>query len=217
MDYLSLLHSLIDSSLKSSPSVGVHMSRYDMYRRLNNILIEHDSEEKSGLCISGSQKLVGVLGIKKTKFVQADYPKFDVTNLPFGKDSFDFIISDQVLEHVRGDVPKIYRDLAGMLRPGGFMVHCTPFLFELHRAPVDCWRFAPDGLRWLAEQAGLEVDRCESWGNRLAWVYFALGYRNTPVPESPAHPLNKLAILNEPDWPVVVWIVCYKPNRPNRQ
>ena len=213
MDPLQLLHGILDHSLRSAPSSGIHMTRYAMYRRMENILAAHDRDDKIGLVVSGSERLAEIVGLQRTKCIRAEFPRFDITNLPFEPSTFDFIISDQVLEHVRGDIPKVYRDLAGMLRPGGFMVHATPFLFEIHRAPLDCWRFAPDGLRWLAEQAGLAVECCESWGNRLAWVYFALGYRGTPVPESPSHPLNKLATLNEPEWPVMVWIVCRKPTQ----
>jgi SAM-dependent methyltransferase len=211
MDHLGLLHALIDYALRTAPTSGVHMTRYDMYRRMHNILAPHDGKEKIGLSVSGSERMAEILGLRQAKMIRVDFPGLDVRSLPFDPCNFDFIVSDQVLERVRGDIPKLYRDLAAMLRPGGFMVHATPFLFEVHRAPVDCWRFAPDGLRWLAEQAGLVVDCCESWGNRLAWVYFALGYRGVPVPEDSAHPLNRLARYNEPDWPVMVWIVCHKP------
>jgi SAM-dependent methyltransferase len=208
-EYLS---ALIQRSSDDAPKKGPHITRFEMYRRLRNKLADHDADGKTGITISGSQNLAKTLGLFKADLKDLAHPKYDVTNLDFGPESLDFIVSDQVLEHVRGDIPKLFRDLAQMLKPGGFMVHATPFVTEIHPAPLDCWRFGPDGLKWLAEQADLEIIEVDGWGNRAVWLYIMLGHRMTPVPDDENHPTFKLATYNEKHYPIHVWIICRKPS-----
>jgi SAM-dependent methyltransferase len=47
------------------------------------------------------------------------------TKLPFEDDSFDLILSDQVLEHVMDQVGML-RELYRVMRPGGFALHVFP-------------------------------------------------------------------------------------------
>ncbi|WP_182915181.1 class I SAM-dependent methyltransferase [Rhodopseudomonas palustris] len=211
MDTLKYIADLIERSSKDAPKTGDHITRFQMYRSLKDCLKAHDAPGKTALSISGSQRIAKESGVTSATLTNVQYPEYDVCNLPFEPESFDFIFSDQVMEHVRGDIPKLYRDLATLLKPGGFMLNATPFIMELHPAPLDCWRFGPDGLRWLAEQAGLDVIEVDGWGNRLAWLHIMLGHRMTPVPDDETHPTFKLATYNERHVPIVVWIICRKP------
>lgn len=71
-------------------------------------------------------------------------------------DYFDVVVSSQVLEHV----PKPWRwlpELRRIVRPGGLVYVCTPNTIGFHEYPVDCWRAWPDGIKALAEDAGLTV------------------------------------------------------------
>src|SRR5262249_12445526 len=116
-----------------------------------------------------------------------------------------------IIEHVPTDIFALFRSLANILSPGGFLVVATPFLTEIHRFPSDCWRITPEAYGLLVAQAGLEMVTCSSWGNRAVWLYIALGHRMAPVPEDPDHPINKLATFNEPLWPIHVWMIARKP------
>lgn len=211
MQALDILNELIRHSLKAGEPTGPHITRYSMYKRMAGCLTPYDEVGKIAITISGSTKLAEICGLKKSTIRDMAFPEYDVLNLPFEENSIDFIISDQILEHVAGDIPKLYRDLAKILKPGGVMVHATPFLTEVHNCPVDCWRFTPNGLKWLADQSGMTVLSIDSWGSRVVWMYIALGYRFSPVPLDPDHPINRLAMKNEADWPITVWIICQKP------
>lgn len=71
-------------------------------------------------------------------------------------DSFDAVLSTQVLEHV-GDPSLYLAEALRVLRPGGRLLITTHGMMVLHRDPVDYWRWTSDGLRHALEQAGFSV------------------------------------------------------------
>lgn len=78
-------------------------------------------------------------------------------------DSFDLVVSSQVLEHV----PKPWewiKEIARVTKPGGLVYLCSPNSMPYHAYPVDCWRVWPDGMRGLMEDAGLSVVECYARG-----------------------------------------------------
>ncbi len=76
--------------------------------------------------------------------------------LPFPDDTFDVIVSGQVLEHVRR-VWAWFGEVARVCKPDGYVITICPVSWPYHEAPVDCWRIYPEGMRALCEEAGLEV------------------------------------------------------------
>jgi SAM-dependent methyltransferase len=80
----------------------------------------------------------------------------DAYSVPTPDNSFDIVLSGQVIEHVR----QIWRwmpELARVCKPGGYVITIGPVSWPYHEAPVDCWRAHPDGLSALCEAAGLRV------------------------------------------------------------
>jgi SAM-dependent methyltransferase len=74
---------------------------------------------------------------------------------PVESGSFDVVVSGQALEHIE-DTVAVALEMARALRPGGVMCVIAPCNFAEHRYPIDCWRFYPDGFRWLfCKRAGL--------------------------------------------------------------
>jgi SAM-dependent methyltransferase len=70
--------------------------------------------------------------------------------------SFDAVVSTQVLEHVRS--PSTYlAECFRVLRPGGRLLLSTHGMMILHPDPLDLWRWTSDGLRYQVEAAGLRV------------------------------------------------------------
>lgn len=69
--------------------------------------------------------------------------------------AFNTIIMVSVFEHV--DNPYRVSDaLFKLLRPGGFLVNSTPFLFPYHPSPEDNFRFSPIALRRIHEASGFK-------------------------------------------------------------
>jgi len=66
----------------------------------------------------------------------------------------DIVISGQMLEHCEF-FWLTFKEMARVLKPGGYMCVIAPKLQKQHRFPVDCWRFQPDGMLALAKWAGI--------------------------------------------------------------
>lgn len=72
----------------------------------------------------------------------------DAHTLPFADDSFDTVLCTEVLEHLvepQRAIDEIFR----VLKPGGTLLLTTRFLFPIHDAPHDYFRFTKYGLRYL--------------------------------------------------------------------
>lgn len=55
------------------------------------------------------------------------FVKSDIRHLPFDEDSVDYIIADQVLEHIpMADVPQVFHEIRRVLKPGGRAVVIVP-------------------------------------------------------------------------------------------
>jgi SAM-dependent methyltransferase len=80
--------------------------------------------------------------------------------VPAPDDSFDALMSTQVLEHV--DDPALYLSEAyRVLRPGGRMLLSTHGIFVYHPDPDDYWRWTRAGLQRAVRDAGFEVTHFE--------------------------------------------------------
>lgn len=78
----------------------------------------------------------------------------DEYNYPIANDTYDIIISSNVLEHVR-KFWTWFAELKRILKPGGLIITISPISWPYHEAPVDCWRIYPEGMAALYEELGL--------------------------------------------------------------
>ena len=88
-----------------------------------------------------------------------DYAATDEYTFPIEDNTFDVVVSGQVLEHVR----KVWiwmKEVARVTKPGGYVITINPVSWPYHEAPVDCWRVYPEGMKALYDDAGLEVEFC---------------------------------------------------------
>lgn len=188
---------------------GPHITRYAMYDQLRKTGEKLPKRTGDVLSISDSTNFIDLLGINATSITEANYPDHNFLSLKFPDQSFDFIFSDQVLEHVEGDPQQAIDESWRVLRPGGIAVHTTCFINPIHPFPKDFWRFTPDALALLGRKFSRVID-CQGWGNFEAWLLIRDGLRFEGIPHAPWHPLHRLAIRNDPDWPIVTWIILEK-------
>jgi SAM-dependent methyltransferase len=131
-----------------------------------------------------------------------DYPDFDITR-DFLPERFDFVVADQVLEHVIRPVDAV-RNMATMLNDGGYVVIATPFLFRVHGRPYDYFRWTPPGLRQMLIDGGFPDSDIEThaWGNKACAKAHIGG------------PVRDLGfgrdLSNDDDYPMVVWAFAKK-------
>ena len=83
-----------------------------MYNALKNKFLEKDSANKNVLAISRSSSFGRLLGLRAAIYTEADYPEYNMLSLKFPDNSFDFCVSDQVLEHVEGNPYAAFHETA---------------------------------------------------------------------------------------------------------
>jgi SAM-dependent methyltransferase len=196
-------------SIRGLPT-GDHVTRFWYYRHLLRYQAERPADARA-VVVSGSERLAEIFGYSGVQILSIDYPEFDLLNLNFPDNTFDALFADQVIEHVAGDPFRALAESFRVVKPGGFVVHATVFVYPVHNCPVDCWRFSPTGLRLLVEPHG-EIIEAGGWGNFWVWPYFKLGLLDIPIPIARWHPLHRLATRNDPQWPIVTWVIARKPS-----
>lgn len=77
-----------------------------------------------------------------------EYP----TKTGLGNESLDCVLLLETIEHLERPWD-VLRYIGDYVRKGGCIVVTAPVIWEEHRYPVDCYRFLPDGLRFLLKQA----------------------------------------------------------------
>jgi ubiquinone/menaquinone biosynthesis C-methylase UbiE len=188
---------------------GPHLTRYAMYRRLAEVGRTLQPNLGRALCISHSTNMLELMSLKASEIVEANYPEVSMTNLPYTESQFDFVFSDQVLEHIEGDPFEAIEETRRVLKKGGLAIHTTVFAYPVHAVPGDYWRFTPDALRLLCARFS-EIVECGAWGNFESWLWARRGMQFEPVPHATWHPLHKAATRNDPKWPMVTWIIARK-------
>lgn len=98
----------------------------------------------------------------------ADYQE-DVRRMSFPNDSFDTVLSFQVLEHV-DDTTASIREIFRVLKRGGCAIITIPFLFPEHGDPSDFHRFTLEGARYHVKQAGFAVLEAGTQGSTWSVV-----------------------------------------------
>lgn len=113
-----------------------------------------------------------LLSAKADSYVSLDYSKTHpditivadlLTGLPIETGAFDTVFCCSVLEHVK-DPEKALLELARILKPGGTLILSVPFLYYLHGAPDDYFRFTPFGVRLIAERTGFTISTIQNSG-----------------------------------------------------
>ncbi|TJV53570.1 MAG: class I SAM-dependent methyltransferase [Mesorhizobium sp.] len=92
-----------------------------------------------------------------------------VEKIPFRDNSFDYVISNAVLEHVR-DPFSAAREMTRVLKPGGEMFVHVPFLQPYHGYPHHYYNMTRDGLRNLFKEGVDVVSHTVPFYFHPAWV-----------------------------------------------
>jgi len=77
-------------------------------------------------------------------------------NIPFQDNYFDAVILTQVIEHVEEPI-KSLDEIYRVLKPDGYLMLAWPFLFPIHEAPRDFFRYTYYGMKYMAERSGFTV------------------------------------------------------------
>jgi ubiquinone/menaquinone biosynthesis C-methylase UbiE len=91
-------------------------------------------------------------------------------DVPVSDQSFDTAICTAVLEHL--EEPELaLRECFRVLKPGGMAIYSVPFIWHVHEAPRDFYRYSKYGLQYLFEKVGFEIVEIKA----LSGFWFTFG------------------------------------------
>ena len=96
-------------------------------------------------------------------------------NFPIKDESFDIVVSFQVLEHV-SDPMAVLKELNRVSKSSGFLVLSTHGIYLEEHGPNDLWRWTSRGLFKLAEASGFGSIKIYSMSNLESIIQLLLYY-----------------------------------------
>lgn len=110
----------------------------------------------------------------------------DAEYLPFGSGVFDAVICSELLEHVFSP-GKVLEEVSRVLKPGGNIIACAPFMVGIHGDPYDYGRYTDSYWRRMLDELGYESITIHSQGGIYSvafdtfrsWIYGAIAHWGT--------------------------------------
>jgi SAM-dependent methyltransferase len=101
--------------------------------------------------------------------------------IPLPDSSFNTIIISEVLEHI-AEPDLIWREMTRLLMPDGKILLSVPFLYRIHEAPFDFYRYTEFALKKYAEKNKLEVIEFKAFGDLPEVLTDILSKNVTKIP-----------------------------------
>ena len=103
----------------------------------------------------------------------------DMLSIPLAEKSVDTVLLFQAISDVRAPL-NVLKEVERVLRPEGCVIVFESMAYPEHDLPLDFYRIMPEGLRDLAEQAGLRMVECTRLGGLFTrfgslWNTFVMG------------------------------------------
>jgi SAM-dependent methyltransferase len=111
--------------------------------------------------------------------------------MPFPDGRFDTILCNAVLEHVE-NVDAVMKELARVLKRGGYAVIAVPFLQPYHPCPGDYRRYTKDGLIALGASVGLDLVQAlpvHSAAQSVGWILWETAVERGRLARAVAWPI----------------------------
>ena len=137
----SLIRILFDNAIKD---YSIHGEVLDLGSKSIN------SSYYKNINIEKNTNIVFTDIVPNEKIVQMDVRE----GFPFEEDSFDYVISFHLFEHVF-DYQKSAYEIYRVLKPGGKLIICVPFMYQYHGDPDDFFRFTDSAMIKIWEKVQL--------------------------------------------------------------
>ena len=85
---------------------------------------------------------------------------WDGNKLPFENESFDYVISTEVFEHIF-NLDNSLDEISRIMKKGGQLLVTVPFVWEEHERPYDFARYSNYGIEFLLKKHGFSIERRE--------------------------------------------------------
>jgi len=77
-------------------------------------------------------------------------------DLPFKNNAFDSVLLTQVIEHLENPLT-VLSEIYRVLKSDGTVIISWPFVYPIHEAPRDFYRYTEYGMRYLAQRSGFQI------------------------------------------------------------
>lgn len=106
-------------------------------------------------------------------------------DIPVPDGSFDTVLSTAVLEHLEEPLEGL-EEARRVLRDGGLAIYTVPFIWHVHEAPRDFYRYSRYGLQHLFDRAGFDVVEIRALSGFWVtfgqlFVYYLYRFRRGPL------------------------------------
>ena len=180
-----------------------HWERYPTYKQIKKDIKDLDLINFDTLEISAGEYWKE--NFKFKSFTALNFPDYDICEKNTLDKKFDFIIADNVWEHLKYPY-KATKNVYELLNKGGYFLVIVPFLIRVHNVPIDCSRWTEDGLKYHLEESGFKIENIftNSWGNKKCVV------SNLRNDDSWSRIWFYRSLKNEKKFPVQVWAIAKK-------
>ena len=110
----------------------------------------------------------------------------DLTSIPVEDGRFDFVVFNQVMEHLP-DPKAVLHELNRVLKMSGQIICTTPLFYEEHERPYDFYRYTQYAHRMLFNATGFRIDRLEWMEGYFGTVAYELETAARYLPSHPRH------------------------------
>jgi len=108
---------------------------------------------------------------------QINFRIYDGKCMPFADDTFDQLLSMEVIEHV-DNLDEILLEMFRVLKPKGKIIITVPFMWPEHEMPFDYRRFTANGLVRAMEKYGFKSQQIIKLGSAPVLTIFCINVRN---------------------------------------
>jgi SAM-dependent methyltransferase len=108
----------------------------------------------------------------------------DLSDIPVEDARFDFILFNQVMEHLP-EPSQVLRELHRVLKPDGKMIYTGPLFYEEHEQPYDFYRYTRFGLQHLLTTAGFAIERLDWLEGYFGTVAYQFSGMSHDLPSRP--------------------------------
>ena len=95
---------------------------------------------------------------------------YDGHKFPFENNTYDYIISNEVLEHVFNP-DEMLSEVNRCLKDDGKILFTVPFVWDEHEQPYDYGRYSSFGLKYLLEKHGFEIIEAKKSVNNISLIF----------------------------------------------
>ncbi|WAR44081.1 class I SAM-dependent methyltransferase [Methylomonas rapida] len=121
--------------------------------------------------------------------------------LPIENEIADTVVSFSVMEHL-AEPQNMLNEAYRIIKPGGAMILQVPFMWWVHEAPFDYYRYTRHGLKYMFEKAGFtDVSVYPQTGFWVMWT-LKFNYQTTRLIRGPWLGRNVMRLLLRAVWAI---------------